>query len=226
MLLQDVHEREKAIGIRVSLFWTGRNNKAYNLYESLGYTDVYGSISALIKTTKSSAGNHDTLKIRRAPNDDSRIMEDLHSRATSQHLGFTHRFKDFMKIVFSEVGFSSGFEKPETFRIFVVEIEPIGYAEFQENSGWIRSSEVIVEPKHSEAAVSLLEKEADGRWLAFANSFLLAFGKCLKRGYSFSDHSYATLMALPLDQNMLGEDINTLLGTDSSRFVCHALDHF
>ena len=228
VLLQDVHQREKASGIRISLLWTGRNNKAHNLYESLAYTDVYGPGSAVLKTMKSTISNLDALKMRTATADDASVMDDLHSKVTMHHLGFTHRFKDFMKIGFSQIGFGAGFEKADSFRIFTNENKPVGYAQFQENNDWIRSSEVIIEPEYSEAAVSLLEKESDGRWLAFGNSFPYDSRKLLeKRGYSFSDYSYATLMALALDQNALeGENINSFLGTNAPRFVCHELDHF
>ena len=218
-LLLDVHKREKASGIRHSLLWTGRNNKAHNLYESLGYFDIYDPGIALLKTSKQN--NSGELTMRSVTPEDADLMDSLHSEITTKRLGFKKRCKDFMNLVFA-----LEFEKPESFRIFNQNNTPIGYAQFQQNTGWIRSYEVVVVPEYFNQIVSLLETEAKGNWLAFANSFVSdAHGELTKRAYAFSDYTYGTLMACELDQPTK-ENMNVLLGTNNPRFVCHALDHF
>lgn len=220
-LLLDVHQREKASGIKYALLWTGRNNKAHNLYESLGYVDIYDPNIALLKTQDNKTNSND-LTIRIAVTNDAELMDDLHSKIISKHLGFRQRSKNFMKILFE-----LEFEKPDSFRIFVSNNTPIGYANFQQNTGWIKSYEVIIEREYVEAALSLLETEAKGSWLAFANSFVSDTRSLLaKRGYAFSDYTYGTLMACDLDQTSKQENMDVLLGANDPRFVCHGLDHF
>ncbi|MDH2901704.1 MAG: GNAT family N-acetyltransferase [archaeon] len=220
-LLLEVHEREKASGIKYSLLWTGRNNKAHNLYESLGYVDIYDPSIALLKTQGNRTNSKD-LTIRTATTNDEELMDNLHRKIVSKHLGFRQRPKNFMKILFD-----LEFEKSDSFRIFIHENTPVGYAYFQQNTGWIKSYEVIIEREYVEAALSLLETEAKGSWLAFANSFVSSARTLLtKRGYVFSDYTYGTLMVCSLDQASKQENMDVLLGANDPRFVCHGLDHF
>jgi GNAT superfamily N-acetyltransferase len=232
-LLLDVHERERKSGIKYSILWTGRNNKAHNLYESLGYVDIYDPGVALLKTQKhddKGSNNIDNLAIRvaNADNNDAELMEDLHTKINSDRLAFRKRPKHYMKIMFD-----LQFEKPDSFRIFLCNNTPVGYAHFQQNTGWVRSSEIITQPKYYEAAISLLEAEAkkkkkDNNWIALGFSFISDARSLLaKRGYAFADYTYATLMACDLEQPSTKKaQIDSLLGANDPRLVCHRFDHF
>jgi GNAT superfamily N-acetyltransferase len=225
-LLLDVHEREKKSGIEHSFLWTGRNNKAHNLYESLGYVDVYDPGAALVKTQiRDKKNNSYTLTTRTASANDASSMEEFHSKINSNRLGFRKRPKNFMKMVFE-----LEFDKPDSFRIFQNEDnKPVGYAYFDQNSSLAKSYEVVINPEFAEDAVSLLEKEAKGKWLAFGNSFISDARTILaKRNYAFSNYTYGTLMVCNLDEqpSKNNENMSALLGTNDPRFVCQAFDHF
>ena len=220
-LLENVHQREKEAGIKISLLWTGCNNKAHNLYESLGYVDVYGPTFAVRKIPNNH--NYDgKLKIRQASKEDAVVMENLHSKLANGRLGFTKRPKGLTRMFF-EVGI----EEPKSFQIILSEnSEPIGYAQFQESS-WISSHEVVIDQQYTNETISLLSKKAKGKWLSFGDTFVLDNKESLARqGYKISSYSYNTLMALPLDTNLTNSDIASLLGTKNPKFICQSMDHF
>jgi GNAT superfamily N-acetyltransferase len=231
-LLLDVHKRERASGIRYSLLWTGRHNRAHSLYKSIGYVDIFDPGVALIKTRRVENRNihSNEVNVRTAQRADAPLMEELYSKAAAHRLGFTKRYKGF-----AEMAFSLEFDKPSSYRIFSKGdrgSEAIGYAQFQDNPvGWIRSSEVVLvkeEERYLEPIIQLLEDEANGKWLAFSHSFIFNQRKLLeeKRGYAFSIHTYETLMACDLDNEESAEDMIKLLGTSDPIFTCQRFDHF
>jgi GNAT superfamily N-acetyltransferase len=221
-LFLDVHRREKEMGMRHSILWTQRHNKAHNLYESLGYRDIYGPVVALAKPKEKHEVKDTTIKIRDATTQDVHTIDSLNAKITKGRLGFSHRFKDFWNLWINIIGS----DKASDFKLFTKQgdDEPIGYAWFQQNAGWVRSNEVVVEPQYSEV-VGLLEQEAKGNWLALGGTFVLDNRNLLTtRGYAFSDYSYSTLMGASLDDS--DEDMVRLLGSNDPKFVCHNGDHF
>ena len=220
-LLENVHQREKESGIEISLLWTGRNNKAHNLYESLGYVDVYGPTFAVRKIPNNYKYDG-KLKIREASKEDAVVIENLHSKFANGRLGFTKRPRGLVKMFF-EVGI----EEPKSFQIILSEnSEPIGYAQFQ-GSSWISSQEVVVDQQYASETISLLSEKAKGKWLSFSDTFTLENNELLtKQGYKISPYSYSTLMALSLNSNLKNPDIASLLGTKDPKFICQSMDHF
>jgi GNAT superfamily N-acetyltransferase len=223
-LFLDVHRTEKESGMHHSILWTQRNNKAHNLYESLGYRDVYGPVVALVKSKGQKIQTQETaVKIRDTTTQDVQTIDSLHAKITSGRLGFSHRFKGFWNLWINIIGS----DKASDFKLFTKQgdDEPIGYAWFQQNVGWVRSNEVVIEPQYSEEAVELLEREAKENWLALGGTFVIDNrGLLTKRGYTFADYSYSTLMGVSLDDP--NEDMVKLLGTNDKGFVCHNGDHF
>jgi GNAT superfamily N-acetyltransferase len=220
-LFLDMHRREKESGIRHSILWTQRHNKAHNLYESLGYRDVYGPKIAIVKPKEKDEQQDTNIKIRDTTTEDVRMIDTLHSKITRGRLGFSHRYNGFWNIWINILGT----DKASDFKLFTRHDEPMGYALFQKNAGWMSSYEVVVEPQYSEQAIELLEKEAKGSWLVLGDTFVMDNQSLLtKRGYSFGNYSYTTLMGASLDDP--NEDMVKLLGSDNEKFVCHYGDHF
>ena len=221
VLLEDVHQREKEMGINYSLLWTGRNNKAHNLYESLGYVDYYDPGAAVKKTANNNIIS-DGLNIRTATVDDTLLIDQLHDKITVNRLGFGKRIKNFMKLFFD-----LELVKPDTVRIFTKDDKVIGYAILQQNPAWIIVQELLIEPECSGEAISLLEKESKGSWLSFRDSFMHDSHAFLSRkGYSVLDYTYGTLMACDLNHQARQDEMLCLLGANNPKFVCHGLDHF
>lgn len=219
-LLEEAHKREREAGLTYSTLWTQRNNKAHELYASLGYVDVFGPPLAILKTSRSGERLKD-LELRTATADDAELLHELHSKINRGRIGFVERYRNYWQIMFA-----LGFEKPDSIQIVLDGGKPVGYARFKEDHNWANSYEVIVEKDNAETVIDLFEEKANGGWLVFGNTFVLDADDLLKkRKYVFSYFPYFTLMAKHLDQN--GErDLTRELGTDVPGFVCHQSDRF
>jgi hypothetical protein len=223
-LLKEVHRREKAYGSRFSLLWTGRNNIAHHLYASLGYVDIYTPELAMVKCIRKPEAPSEQYSLEKARSSDAKTIEQIHSDATKNRLGFTPRVPGLVGILFK-----LGWVRPELFRLILRDNEIIGYClEFQKSKGWTGSSEIVVAGHRAEGehVIPLLEREAGNGWLILGNTFVRDNYATLKsRRYSIASFAYTTLMALPLDGTK-SHDIAPLLSAEDAGFVCHRLDSF
>jgi hypothetical protein len=222
--LEEVHRREKADGKRFSLLWTGRNNIAHHLYASLGYVDIYTPELAMVKCVRKSEAPSKQYSLVKARSRDAETIEQIHSDATKNRLGFTPRVLGLLDVLFK-----LGWFRPELFRLILRDKEIVGYCvEFQKSRGWVGYSEIVVagDKAEDEHVIPLLEREAGNRWLDFGNTFVRDNYVALKsRGYSMASFAYTTLMALSLDGTKTS-NVARLLGAENARFVCHRLDAF
>ena len=224
-LLEEVHGREKADGRRFSLLWTGRNNVAHHLYESLGYVDIYTPELAMAKCKGKIKTPSKQYSLVKARNKDAKTIERIHSNATKNRLGFAPRVPGLVNVLFK-----LGWFRPELFHLILHGDKIIGYyLEFQKSRGWTGSSEIIVaadEKAEIEQVIPLLEKEAGNGWLILGNTFVRDNYDALKsRGYTIASFAYTTLMALPLNGTK-PSNVARLLGVENPGFVCHRLDGF
>ena len=219
-LLGEAHRREKAAGSRFVLLWTGHSNMAHNLYNSMGYLDLYTPPLAMRRGGSRSTrpSGYELRKIRRA---NSRIIESLHADATRGRLGFTPRPARLL-----DWFFKLGYVKQEWLRLILLDGEPVGYLELQRNQGWVQSEELVLrDPAAAEDVVSLLESETGDGWLVLRGTFVRDNLRALrKRRYSYSDYSYYGLLGLPLAGG--GPGSLKALGTADPRFTCQLLDYF
>ena len=218
-LLREVHRREAESGSRVVLLWTGHSNMAHNLYESIGYRDVYTPMLAMkwCGQRKSGPRGYDLRPLRAG---DERAIEDLHLAATKGRLGFTPRPKGILNALLK-----LGMAKRGMFRVVTRRREPVGYAQVIKEKDWARSDEVVLAPgARPEEAVLRLESECAGRWLILLGTFVRDSAPVLRRrGYSFTSGLYSGMLACGLRDN--GRALDEL-GTDDRSFTCHFLDYF
>ncbi|MGD0979634.1 MAG: GNAT family N-acetyltransferase [Candidatus Bathyarchaeia archaeon] len=222
-LLKEVHRREKADGSRFSLLWTGRNNIAHHLYASLGYVDIHTPELAMVKCMRKPDIPSNQYSLEKARNRDAKTIEQIHSDATKNRVGFTPRVPGLLGIIFK-----LGWVRPELFRLILHDNKIIGYCELQKSHGWTRSSEIVVagDKAEDEQVIPLLEREAGNGWLVLGSTFVRDNYVALKsRGYSIASFAYITLMALSLDGTK-SQDTARLLGAEDAGFVCHRLDSF
>jgi GNAT superfamily N-acetyltransferase len=224
-LLEEVHEREKADERRFSLLWTGRNNVAHHLYESLGYVDIYTPELAMVKCNRKLKTPSKQYSLVKATNKDAKTIERMHSNATKNRLGFTPRVPSLLNVLFK-----LGWFRPELFHLILHDDKIIGYyLEFQKARGWIGSSEIIVaadDEAENEQVIPLLEREAGNGWLILGNTFVRDnYDALKKRGYTTATFAYTTLMAKHLNGTK-PKNVARLLGAKNPRFVCHRLDGF
>jgi hypothetical protein len=215
-----VHLREKAAGSRFVLLMTGHSNMAHNLYNSMGYFDLYTPPLAM-RRSRGRTTRPKGYELRKVRSGDSRVIESLHADATRGRLGFTPRAAHILDWVFR-----LGFVKQESLRLILREGEPLGYLELQKNPGWVQSDELVLrDPAAAEDVASLIESEADGGWVALRGTSVRDHrGALRRRRYSITDYSYYGLLGLSLVGGGLGP--LKALGTADSRFTCQLLDYF
>ncbi|HLF06666.1 MAG TPA: GNAT family N-acetyltransferase, partial [Thermoplasmata archaeon] len=112
MLLEDVHRRERADGIRFSTLWTNKSWYAHTLYEKLGYFDVYEWHRAMRRIPKNVPALPRGWKLRPATRRDGIAMCGLHDRANRGRPGFAPRQRGFWS-----KRFAWGRNDPKEFRI-------------------------------------------------------------------------------------------------------------
>jgi GNAT superfamily N-acetyltransferase len=219
-LFDEVHRREESAGNKFAVLWTGHSNVAHNLYNSMGYLDLYTPPLAMRRGGSRPARpkGYELRKIRRG---DAGIVEGLHADATRGRLGFTPRAGHIFDWIFR-----LGFVKRESLRMILRDDEPVGYLEVQKNKGWVLSEEVVLrDPAMADDVVSLLESEAGDGWLTLRGTFVRDHhGTLRRRRYSYSDHSYFGLLGLSLAGAAPGS--LKALGTSDPRFTCQLLDYF
>jgi GNAT superfamily N-acetyltransferase len=221
-LLNEVHARERRAGSSFSLLWTSRSNMAHQLYESLGYRDIYTPDLAARRLPKRRVGK-DRYRLETAKIGDAVKIERFHAVATRSRIGFTPRPKGFIRYLLN-----LRFTGPDSFRLVFRDGHPVGYLELQEVPDWVRVSEVVMTEDSSDVAgvLDVLERLAAGKCLALWNTFVRDSRSVLEgRGYPVSDFAYYSLMALPLNRSH-AKNIDSMLGAADPRFVCQALDYF
>jgi GNAT superfamily N-acetyltransferase len=218
-LLEEVHRRERAIGIRFALLWTGYNNVARKLYNSLGYVDVYTPELAMRFVERSPKPKG--YELRAAQRKDWNLVEKLHSAATEGRLGFVPRPRGIVKSLIV-----LGFLEQEQLQLILRDGEPVGYVVLQRNPMWSKADEVVLlDGGRADAVLSLLESEAAGGWLVFRNTFVRDVGDLFRRRcYSITGLSYYGLLTLPLVASQA--DASRELGISSRSFSCQLLDYF
>jgi GNAT superfamily N-acetyltransferase len=221
-LFNEVHARERKVGIRFCLLWTEKSIPAHRLYESMGYGDVYAPEFAL-KRPREKNVSHGEFELPTAKNEDVVKIERIHAESNRRRIGFTPRPQGYVS---SQI--ELGIARPESFRLILRNGKLVGYIELQEAPNMVKVSEVVIPPDSTIAGslIPAIEGLSSGRWLTFWNTFVRDSRKTLEgRKYAFSDLGDHLLMSLPLVKSH-PEDQVSALGTADPRFVCQVLDYF
>ena len=212
--------REAAAGNKFVMLWTGRALMAHNLYESLGYADVYIPSIAVGRCAKQKRppGGYEMRNVRK---EDARSIHELHAEATMGRVGFTPRPKGIL-LALCELGFT----KPDAFRLILHKGEPVGYVQWEQGAGWAKSMEVVLKGGTDiDAFLSLLESKVSRGWLTLWGTFVNDQRDILaRRGYALTGSTYSSLLAQPLKGSRRA--ILSELGTADPSFTCHYLDGF
>jgi GNAT superfamily N-acetyltransferase len=219
MLFAEVHRREIEAGIRFSMLWTGHSGNAHNLYNSIGYLDVYTPYLA-IGRCRNPTVRPTGYVMRTARKGDAKTIERLHNDATAGRVGFTQRPRGSIAALFHF------WVKPDSFRLIFREGKAVGYLRFQKGEGWVRSDEVVLSGDvPSGDVLKMLEAEVPRGWLILVGTFVRDARPLLRsKGFAFTDYSYYGLLSKPLTGTH--PDLSKELGTTSRSFTCHFLDFF
>ncbi len=101
-ILTEVHRREREAGIRYSTLWTNRSWGAHNLYEELGYRDVYAF--PWVAHGPTSGASRRPSGVRPARKSDLGDIERLHARRARGRRGFLREANGYLSVAMAARG--------------------------------------------------------------------------------------------------------------------------
>jgi GNAT superfamily N-acetyltransferase len=196
-LLNEVHDRERSAGRRWSILWTHRTWVAHQMYEKLGYTDVYAPPAALQKLPRSQPRllpmGYDW---RPAKSGEHEVLESLLQESSRGRYGFIPRYAGSFRL-----RFRLGWRRPSDFHILSKDSKDVGYAQVSSSRDARSAYEVVVaNPRYAGPMLDALESSAQGRWIALARTTFITDHLKLfrKRGYAVYRRPHPTMMAKSL----------------------------
>jgi GNAT superfamily N-acetyltransferase len=221
-LLEEVHRRERAAGIRHSILWTNRSWGAHRLYEELGYRDVYTPPFA-VRTLPSRRRRSTGGKVRAARRSDLRDVELLHAQSGEGRWGFAQRHAGFAR---REI--AAGEYRLEDVLVAVDRGEPCGYSVGGARRGHPRCGELVAT---SPSARALLRTAVEAR--SFTGQVTFWDGavndmdpELRRRGYVIASAGWFGLMATTFGRERSRGELAREFGTNDPRFRCFSGDRF
>ena len=221
-VLNDVHRRERKAGIRYSLLWTSRSWYAHDLYESLGYRDVYG-VPRAARFDPPARLLPKGWSVRRGGTKDLSALSLLHEAVSRGRYGFTPRISSYFQ------GKSPTRRLPMNSHLLLErEGQLEAYAGLEESPDRLDSRELLAQsPASAAVLLQALELRSPGRLLTIGHSFVADQERMLRRrGYGILPSDWNTLMAARLGSKVAARDLAKQLGIADPRFICLAGDRF
>jgi len=223
-LLEEVHRRERADGIRFATLWTNRSWGAVRVYERLGYEGIYSIPFALRPAPRARVRPPSLRGVRRAGRSDLAELEELRERLAEGRIGFCHRPERFLETS------TATWEIDPPHEILVVRDRgrAEGYVVVRSNPYRLICGELVATtPRVAERLVAAVERAADDRPTVLEGS-AVADRKALlgRRGYRLLEKSYGVFMARPLDGRWDARTAIRAFATDDPRFLCQVGDRF
>lgn len=223
-LIQEVHRRESALGMRWSFLWTHRSWGAHTLYERLGYRDVYSLPCALGprggRRTRRLAAGYEWVTVTRR---DLPTLGRIFWRSTRGRLGFVRRPPGLLS-----ARVRMGWRVPENHRILYHRGTPVGYAHLTFTPWHVGVNEVLIEDsEHMIPMIDALESTTPERSISLSSTTFVrdAQQELERRGYVVFPLAHATLMARPLTREPRRVEDPARVCADP-RFSCHRGDTF
>jgi GNAT superfamily N-acetyltransferase len=221
-LLEEVHRRERAAGIRHSILWTNRSWGAHRLYEKIGYRDVYAPPLAvrILPLPRHRSGG---ARVRTARRSDFRAIEGLHARSGEGRWGFAQRPARFARREAATGGF-----RAEDVLIALDRGEPSGYAVVGDRRGQARCGELVASSSSARNRLcASVEARASAGSFTFWDGVVNDMGPELRRrGYVVSAAGWFGLMASELGRERSRAELVREFGTSDPRFRCFSGDRF
>jgi GNAT superfamily N-acetyltransferase len=222
-LLHEAHRRERESGIERTALWTNRSWGAHNLYEELGYRDVYSSPwvlhAPLPRGRRRSAPG-----VRAGRRGDLAAIDRLHTRLFADRFGYHRRPK--------------GFSRTE---LLLGELDPAkhllvarrqgrlqGYARFDPNPSRVLCGELVAQDSATKARlIAGIARVAGPRPFVFQHTWVNDPPSPLGRpGYVATRGGWYRMMGCDLRRSWSDTEAVQTFGSDDDSFVCLSGDRF
>ncbi len=225
LLIEELHRRARARGIRWAALWTHRTWSAHRGYERLGYRDAY-SPAFLLKRIRAipSADPPEGYTLRPCRLRDAALLDALFDRASAERVGFVRRPPRAF-----EARFRLGGRRSNTVQLLLHQGKPTGYAVLDADQHQVVCHEALAVRRADRIALlRLLERRSVGRWLVFRRTtFVGELGvRAARRGYSALPLEHSTLMVKPLGRLPPADRAALARTFGDPRFSCHTGDMF
>lgn len=223
-LLEEVHERERAEGIRHTALWTNRSWGAHALYEKLGYRDVYFPPYALRATSPTRRDASRPRGLRRGRRADLADIDRLHAVFGEDRLGFYRRPEGL-----SETEARLGNLKPrENLLVYRSGRRLRGYAHLDRNPYRAVCGELVAASERVRRELVHEVERAAGRVpLVFQNTVVTDGGRAFAPPrFARSSTSWYGLMGCRPGKAWSPSEAVRAFGCRDPRFVCLAGDRF
>jgi len=220
-LTEHVHDRFRAMGLRVSTLTTSRNIRGYHVYRGLGYVDL-APFDCGSRRIPRDRGRPDGLRVRKATKADLPTIQRLFEAYTRGLCGWTERHPRVLPAI------AAWYPRfLERYRIAERDGTPVGY--FRTDPNRDRMFEEMIAPRATDFrdVVAWAETRARGKvaattWITCAKDRT----RLLHLGYDLDGPIGDTTMAVPLERSLRPRGLPALFGATSGRFAHYPSDDF
>ncbi len=223
-ILGEVHRREREAGVRFAALWTNRSWGAHNLYQKLGYRDVYALPWAIHAARRAPARRLPPRGVRAARRSDLPDLERLHDRQAVGRLGFCRRPKRLLQTA------AATHEIDPAKELVVARAggRAIGYANIQSNPFRTLCGELVaISGDVQGTLLAEVERRAKGAPVALQHTLVGDADELLRdRGYAVLPAGWYGLLAKSLDRTWTSREAIASFATQDRRFLCQVGDRF
>jgi predicted N-acetyltransferase YhbS len=223
-LIEEVHRRERAAGIRFISLWTNRSWGAHRLYEKLGYQDVYSSPWAVHAGDASKRVRSAGRRVRPGTAKDLSDVERLHAREAEGRLGFCRGEFGYLR-----TWMRAGDLDPRKELLVAREAGSlVGYAHVERSPSRVVCGEMVASSLAvRRALVDAVRIGAKGTPYAFQHTPVTDAPQLFQAPpYSRSTSAWLGFMGCTLGRRWRKPDAVRQFVTDDPRFLCLAGDRF
>lgn len=222
-LLREAHRREREAGLDRIALWTNRSWGAHNLYEELGYRDVYSS-PWVVHAPRAKRRRPRPAGVRAGRRGDLDEIDRLHGRLSADRPGYYRRPNGF-----SRTEMLLGELDPAEHLLIVTDGgRPTGYARVDPNPRRLICGELVAENGASRRRlIEGIAWAAGDRPYAFQHTWVSDPPTLFNRpGYATSQRGWYRMMGCDLTRTWSEAEACRAFGTLRKDFLCLSGDRF
>lgn len=223
-LLTEAHRRECAAGLRFAALWTNRSWGAHNLYETLGYRDVYSSPWVVRSPRHPRTLKRPVPGLRFARPSDLDEIDKLHDQVATGRLGYCRR-----PFGFTRASVQMGNIDPEkNLLVYRKGGRLLGYAHLDRNSNRVICSELVAESAGaSKSLIAGLNRVTRGTPLSFQHTFVSDHPELFRdAAFASIPIGWYVMMGASFARSWTQDEAIRQFATNDPRFLCLGGDRF